>query len=45
MEAMRALERRLPNVVYHRMLADQRQREAASPGGHSGTITDSSATD
>ncbi|MEV6876639.1 hypothetical protein [Amycolatopsis sp. NPDC051128] len=37
MEAMRALERRLSNVVYARMLADQKRREAAGPGGHSGT--------
>ncbi|WP_433202815.1 IS110 family transposase [Nocardia sp. CA-107356] len=44
MEAVRALKRRLSNVVYNRMLADQRKREAASPGGHSGTTTDSSAT-
>ncbi|WP_324199027.1 transposase [Nocardia amamiensis] len=33
MESMRALKRRLSNVVYHRMLADQRRRDAASPGG------------
>lgn len=44
MEAMRALKRRLSNVVYTRMLADQRQREIAGPGGHSGATTDSSAT-
>ena len=36
MEAMRALERRLYNVVYQRILTDQRRRDAASPGGHSG---------
>jgi transposase len=33
MEAMRALKRRLSNVVYARMLADQKRREAAGPGG------------
>ncbi|MBU3068194.1 IS110 family transposase [Nocardia sp. NEAU-G5] len=44
MEAIRALKRRLSNVVYARMLADQRERETASPGGQSGTTTDSCAT-
>ncbi|WP_280261784.1 IS110 family transposase [Nocardia abscessus] len=44
MEAVRALKRRLSNVVYNRMLADQRKRETASPGGHSGTTTDSNVT-
>lgn len=44
MESMWALIRRLSNVVYNRMLADQRRRDAASPGGHSGTTTDSSVT-
>ncbi|WP_327116178.1 IS110 family transposase [Nocardia sp. NBC_01730] len=44
MEAMRALKRRLSNVVYTRMLADQQRRETASPGGQSGATTDSSAT-
>ncbi|MFE3758670.1 transposase [Nocardia tengchongensis] len=44
MEALRALKRRLSNVVYARMLADQRRREWAGPGGQSGTTTDSSAT-
>jgi transposase len=45
MMAMRALKRRLSNVVYARMLADQNQRETAGPGGHSGTTLQSSATD
>jgi hypothetical protein len=45
MEAMRCLRRRLSNVVYRRMLADQTQQEAASPGGHSGTTLQSSVTD
>ncbi|MFF3227214.1 transposase [Nocardia suismassiliense] len=44
MEAIRALKRRLSNVVYARMLADQQCREWAGPGGQSGTTTDSSAT-
>lgn len=44
MEAMRALKRRLSNVVYTRMLDDQHRRETASPGGQSGATTDSSAT-
>ncbi|MBV8932708.1 MAG: IS110 family transposase [Kutzneria sp.] len=45
MEAMRALKRRLSNVVYTRMIADQKRREAADPGGHSGTTLQSSVTD
>jgi transposase len=45
MEAMRALKRRLSNLVYTQMVADQKRREAASPGGHSGTTLDSSVTD
>ncbi|WP_433579118.1 IS110 family transposase [Nocardia brasiliensis] len=44
MEALRALKRRLSNVVYTRMLADQRRREWAGPGGQSGATLDSSAT-
>jgi transposase len=43
MMAMRALKRRLSNVVFARMLADQKRREAG-PGGQSGTTTDSSVT-
>ena len=45
MEAMRALKRRLSNVVYTRMLAYQNRREATGPGGHSGTTLQSSVTD
>ena len=45
MMAMRALKRRLSNVVYTRMLADQKRREEAGPGGQAGTSTDSSVTD
>jgi hypothetical protein len=41
MMAMRALKRRLSNVVFARMLADQKRREAG-PGGQSGTPADSS---
>ena len=33
------------NVVHARMAADQKRREAAGPGGHSGTTTQSSVTD
>ena len=45
MEAMRALKRRLSNVVYAQMLADQKRSEAAGPGGHSGTTFESGVTD
>jgi len=45
MMAMRALKRRLSNVVFARMLADQKRREAASPGGPSGTTHNCSVTD
>jgi transposase len=45
MEAMRALKRRLSNIVYTQMLTDQTRRETTGPGGHSGTTLQSSATD
>jgi transposase len=45
MMAMRALKRRLSNVVFARMADDQNRREAAGPGGQSGTTLQSSATD
>jgi hypothetical protein len=49
MMAIRALKRRLSNVVFARMLADQQRREttslAAGPGEHSGTTLQSSVTD
>jgi transposase len=45
MEAMRALKRRLSNLVYAQMVADQKRREAAGPEGHSGTTLQSSVTD
>ncbi|WP_197699013.1 hypothetical protein [Micromonospora inositola] len=44
-EAMRALKRRLSNVAYARMIADQKRRQVAGPGGHSGTTLQSSVTD
>jgi hypothetical protein len=45
MMAIRALKRRLSNVVYARMLDDQLRREATSPGGQSGNGSVSSAAD
>ncbi len=49
MEAMRALKRRLSDVVYHQLVADQkRQRQASErtgPGGQEGAATGSSAAD
>jgi transposase len=45
MMALRALKRRLSNVVFARMLAYQLRREATGPGGQSGTTLQSSATD
>ncbi len=45
MESMRALKRRLSNVVYARMVEDHKQRRAADPGGHPGTTLQSSVTD
>jgi transposase len=44
--AMRALNRRLSNVVYARMVADQNRRDQAQvtgPGGHQGNDSVSSA--
>ena len=43
MMAMRALKRRLSNVAFACMLADQKRREAG-PGGQPGTPADSSVT-
>jgi transposase len=43
MEALRALKRRLSDVVYRQLLADAKKK--ASPGGHSGATTKSSAAD
>jgi hypothetical protein len=43
-EAMRCLKRRLAEHVWRIMIADQRRQTlAASPGGHSGASTKSSA--
>jgi transposase len=44
MEAMRALKRRLSNVIYARMVTDQNKRQAAGPRGHSGTTVQPSVT-
>jgi transposase len=41
-EAMRALKRRLSDIVYHQMVLDARAT-ATDPGGHVGAATDSSA--
>jgi len=43
MEAMRALKRRLSDIVYHQMVADA-AAAATGPGGHSGTTLQSSVT-
>ena len=45
MMAMRSLKRRLSNIVFARMLADQIRREATGPGGQSGTTLNSSVAD
>jgi transposase len=45
MEAMRALKRRLSDVVCRTMLADSINALAAGPGGHPGTTLESSAAD
>ena len=44
MEAMRALKRRLSNIVYRAMLDDAIRAEATGPGGQRGSDSDSSAT-
>jgi transposase len=41
-EAMRALKRRLSDIVYHQMITDARAK-ATGPGGHAGAATGSSA--
>ena len=41
-EAMRALKRRLSDIVYHQMITDAR-RAGTGPGGHVGAATGSSA--
>ncbi|MFI6071737.1 hypothetical protein ACIA5C_09130 [Actinoplanes sp. NPDC051343] len=44
MEAMRALKRRLSDVVYRQMVNDAVAAMATGPGGHQGTSTNSSVT-
>ncbi|WP_281289833.1 IS110 family transposase [Nocardioides rubriscoriae] len=44
MEAMRALKRRLSNIVYRTMLDDAMRAKATGPGGQRGSDSDSSAT-
>jgi transposase len=44
MKAMRALKRRLSDIVYRPMINDAAAVTATGPGGHRGTTTDSSAT-
>ena len=45
MEALRALKRRLSDIVYRQLVADQKRLRAveAGPGGHVGAATESSA--
>jgi transposase len=45
MEAMRALKRRLSDVVYRQLLADAMRPSRTGPGGHSGTTLQSSVAD
>jgi len=49
MEAIRALKRRLSDIVYHQLVSDQkrlRQKvKVTDPGGQTGAATDSSAAD
>ncbi|WP_307871944.1 transposase [Micromonospora sp. U21] len=44
MEAMRALKRRLSDIVYRQMIDDATAATATGPGGHRETTTDSSVT-
>lgn len=41
MEAMRALKRRLSDLVYRTMLGDYTAGKMTSPGGHQGNASDS----
>jgi transposase len=45
MEALRCLKRRLSDVVYRQLVADAQAADEASPGGHSGASSQSSAAD
>lgn len=42
-EALRCLKRRLSDIVYRQLRHDHHTRQAASPGGHQGATTNSSA--
>ncbi|WP_091562612.1 IS110 family transposase [Micromonospora pattaloongensis] len=44
MEAMRALKRRLSDIVFRHMIDNAAATAATGPGGHRGTTTDSSMT-
>jgi transposase len=44
MEAMRALKRRLSDIVYRQMVTDTITDAGTGPGGHRGTSTNSSVT-
>jgi transposase len=44
MEAMRALKRRLSDIVYRQMTSDATTAMMTGPGGHQGTSTNSSVT-
>jgi transposase len=45
MEALRALKRRLSDVIYRRLVADAKAMDEAGPGGHFGATQESSAVD
>ena len=45
MEALRCLKRRLADAVYRQLVADAHAIDEASPGGHSGASSQSSAAD
>jgi len=45
MEALRCLKRRIFDAIYRQLLADARGAKQASPGGHSGATSQSSAAD
>lgn len=45
MEAMRALKRRLSDLVYRQMVKDTTAATGTDPGGHTGTTPNSSAAD
>jgi transposase len=45
MEALRCLKRRLSDAVYRQLVADAQAADQASPGGHSGASSQSSAAD